>query len=160
MGFSGSQYQALLNEKGETYLQQLKKYITDKQRRGEIQSEKKYLYGVLKRTPTIESLLTAADISIIEQNKRKQLVKQYKEDEQKQLQEERVTARCMSRLVADFLQKKTDSEISALKAEFNCSIFARGLKGGSDEVDFSKSVVQATYTRYIFTKYLLSCTVQ
>jgi len=124
MGFSGSQYQALLDEKGEAYLQQLKKYITDKLRRGEILSEKKYLYGVLKRAPTIESLLTSADKMSIEQIKRKQLLKQYKEDEQKQLQENRVTADSMSLLVADFLQKKTDSEISALKEEFNCSIFA------------------------------------
>ena len=149
------QYQVLVDKHGEAYMAQLMKYVADKKCRGEIRSEKGYLYGVLKRTPTIESLQTIADIKTVEKSKYKQLQKQADKVEQHQIQKQKESFKTMRDRITDFLHSKSQDEVSTLKTEFNDSTFAKGLKFGQDEVDFTKSVVQATFTRYLFTKYLV-----
>jgi len=56
--------------------------------------------------------------------------------------------------VSSYIGKLTAKQISSLEKEFSVSIYARGLKFGNAEIDFSNRLVTAAFRRYVFRKHL------
>ena len=154
MGITLSDYQKLLQEKGSDYLKQLYRYVMDKSRRMPIKSIKGYLFGVLKKSPTVETLQTPASCSEQWREKQQLLAQQQARSAAQELKVLQQQAEVITNEVDGYLDQLDIDGLHQLQKNFNDSRYGHGLKFGKSEVDFTKSVVKATFKRYIYSQVL------
>ena len=149
LGISIKDFNKLLQEQGEGYLEQLILYVKYKKWQVKGKSVKNYLFGILKNNPSIDELKTP---NCLVKEKQFKLAVRVKKEQVKTLEKqesERKENELNNANVQSYLSNLSSSQLKALKTEFNNSQFARGLKFWQAEVDFEKSFVQATFYSFI-----------
>jgi len=154
LGVPEIDYKTLSKKHGGTYLEQLLIYVKYKQWQIKIVSLKNYLFGILKKKPALDELLTPNCI-IKEQNKKRQLqASKNTEEVNTQQQNEIEQSQKVNIQVENYLLQQTSDDLWLIKKEFNNSLFAGWLKFGQESVDFEKPIVKATFYHFVHIKYL------
>ena len=154
MDFKEPEYSLLLNKLWVDYLEQLYRYVLDKKKRQAIQSEKNYIYGVLKKSPGIDELLTSACIQKQQQEKRQQIEASEKTLQEQKDKETQKTYQTMNKTVENYLDGLSAEQLCQIQSEFSNSIQGSVFKRWKENIDFNHHLVSSTFKRYIYQKHL------
>jgi len=144
----------LLKKHSQAYLEQLLIYVNHKKSQIKIDSVKNYIFGILNKKPTLDELLTPSCLikaqnskRIIQESHNRQIINEKQNDKDKQ-------ANKVTLEIKNYLAKKSKDQLCEIRAVFNNSLFASGLKFGQESVDFDKPIVEATFYNFVHIKYI------